>query len=219
MRDVFVYRGPDDAGLHVDGPAGLGHRRLSIIDLGGGHQPMSGGDDRYWIVYNGEIYNYRPLRERLLAKGYPFRTHSDTEVILALYQERGEACVHELNGMFAFAIWDGAERTLFLARDRMGVKPLYYSEAPEAFLFASEIKALFASGLLSARCREEALAEYLLFRHVAGTDGLFRDVQSLPPGCVMNVRNGRGRIARYWSPRPAAGTAGRGGPGAADGPA
>jgi len=202
MRDLVSYRGPDDAGIYVDGPVGLGHRRLSIIDLGGGHQPMTDERKALWIVYNGEVYNYRPLREELIAKGYKFRTHSDTEVILQLYAERGEKCVDALNGMFAFAIWDVERRSLFLARDRMGVKPLYYAETPEAFVFASEIKSIFASTKVSARCREEALTEYLFFRQVAGSETLFRGVKSLPPGCTMTLRDGRTRITRYWSPRP-----------------
>jgi asparagine synthase (glutamine-hydrolysing) len=204
MRDVFPYRGPDDAGLFVDGPVGLGHRRLSIIDLGGGHQPMTDAAGTLQIIFNGEIYNYRSLREALVSKGRPFRTHSDTEVILQLYAEQGERCVESLNGMFAFAIWDSARRTLFLARDRMGVKPLYYAELPDAFLFASEIKSLFASGMIAPHCREEALTEYFIFRQVAGPDTLFRGVKSLPPGCTMTVHNGRACIRRYWSPRPAA---------------
>jgi asparagine synthase (glutamine-hydrolysing) len=202
MRDVAAYRGPDDAGTHLDGPIGLGHRRLSIIDLGGGHQPMTDAAGRYWIVYNGEVYNFAAIRAELLARGYAFRTHCDTEVILQLYADRGEACVHALNGMFAFAIWDTAERTLFLARDRMGVKPLYYADTPQAFVFGSEIKSLFASGLIEPRVREEAIAEYLLFRQVAGPDGLFRDVKALPPGCTLRWRAGETRIERYWSPRP-----------------
>jgi asparagine synthase (glutamine-hydrolysing) len=204
MRDVASYRGPDDAGLYVEGARGLGHRRLSIIDLGGGHQPMPDATRRLWIVFNGEIYNYRPLREELLSKGYAFRTHSDTEVILNLYADRGEACVHALNGMFAFAIWDTARRELFLARDRMGVKPLYYAETPEAFIFGSEIKSLFASKKIIAESRPEAFAEYLLFRQVAGPQTLFRGVQSLPPGCTMMLRDGQTRITRYWSAFPPA---------------
>lgn len=202
MRDVFAYRGPDDAGLYLDGPVGLGHRRLSIIDLGGGHQPMSNEDGSLRIVFNGEIYNYRALREELIAKGHRFQSQSDTEVILHLYAERGEACVHALNGMFAFAIWDARRRVLFLARDRMGVKPLYYAATPGAFLFASEIKAILASGAISARCRDEAVAEYMLFRQVAGSENLFRDVISLPPGCTLTLQDGRPKIAQYWSPRP-----------------
>jgi len=204
MRDVMTYRGPDDAGNYLSGPVGLGHRRLSIIDLGSGHQPMSDAAGGTWIVFNGEIYNYREARAELQKKGYTFRTHSDTEVILQLYAERGERCVDALNGMFAFAIWDTARRTLFLARDRMGVKPLYYAETAEAFLFGSEIKALFASGHLAPRSRDAALGEYLLFRQVAGPETLFEGVRSLPPGCTMTVKDGQVSISRYWSPRPSA---------------
>ena len=202
MRDVASYRGPDDAGIYIDGNAGLGHRRLSIIDLGGGHQPMCDSSRRYWIVFNGEIYNYRDVRERLVARGRTFLTKSDTEVILQAYAELGETCVHELNGMFAFAIWDTVARSLFLARDRMGVKPLYYTQTADAFLFGSEIKSLFASGKVTAECREDALTEYLVFRQVAGTDTLFRGVKSLAPGCTITVSDGKPRITRYWSPRP-----------------
>jgi asparagine synthase (glutamine-hydrolysing) len=202
MRDIASYRGPDDAGNYVEGPVGLGHRRLSIIDLGGGHQPMSDVRQSLRIVFNGEIYNYRPLREELVSRGYQFHSHSDTEVILNLYAEMGERCVEKMNGMFAFAIWDTAKRTLFLARDRMGVKPLYYAETPDAFVFGSEIKSLFASKLVAPRCRDEALTEYLFFRQVAGSDTLFRGVKALPPGCTMTVRDGRASITRYWSPRP-----------------
>jgi asparagine synthase (glutamine-hydrolysing) len=204
MRDCMTYRGPDDAGLFIDGPVGLGHRRLSIIDLGGGHQPMSNEDGSLRIVFNGEIYNYRSLREELIAKGHHFQSQSDTEVILHLYADRGEACVHALNGMFAFAIWDARRRVLFLARDRMGVKPLYYAVTPKAFLFASEIKAILASRMVSARCRDEAVAEYMLFRQVAGPESLFEGVMNLPPGCTLTLYNGKPRIARYWSLRPAA---------------
>jgi asparagine synthase (glutamine-hydrolysing) len=141
---------------------------------------------------------------RIDRQGYAFQTQSDTEVILQAYAAMGEKCVTALNGMFAFAIWDTRQRTLFLARDRMGVKPLYYSERPEAFVFGSEIKALFASGLVEARARDEAFAEYLLFRQVAGSETLFHGVKSLPPGCTMTVRDGAVRISQYWSPRPAA---------------
>ncbi len=204
MRDVFPYRGPDDAGLFIDRNAGLGHRRLSIIDLGGGHQPMTDVTGSRWIVFNGEIYNYRQVRQDLIAKGYSFQTQSDTEVILQAYAAMGENCVTALNGMFAFAIWDMRQRTLFLARDRMGVKPLYYAERPEAFVFGSEMKALFASGLVAARARDEAFAEYLLFRQVAGSDTVFQGVKSLPPGCTMTVGDGTVKISRYWSPRPSA---------------
>ena len=202
MRDLIDYRGPDDAGTHLDGPVGLGHRRLSIIDLGLGHQPMTDGTQGLWIVFNGEIFNYRQLREELIQKGHVFRTLADTEVILRLYADRGERCVDALNGMFAFAIWDSRRRSLFLARDRMGVKPLYYAATPEGFAFASEIKSVLASKLVPAECRTEALTEYLLFRQVAGTETLFRGVKSLAPGCTLTLSDGTPRIARYWSPRP-----------------
>lgn len=202
MRDLVSYRGPDDAGTHVDGPVGLGHRRLSIIDLGGGHQPMTSACGRLSIIYNGEIYNYREIRQWLIDRGHQFRTESDTEVILELYAELGNCSVERLNGMFAFAIWDRQNRSLFLARDRMGVKPLYYAETTAAFVFASEIKSLFASGHVSPACREEALAEYLVFRQVAGHESMFRGIKSLLPGCTMLVRDGRTSIARYWSPLP-----------------
>src|SRR5262245_23643240 len=189
MRDTLSYRGPDDAGLYLDGPVGLGHRRLSIIDLAGGHQPMANPEKTLWIVFNGEIYNYRSLRSELSGKGCAFGTNSDTEVILHLYAERGEACVQALNGMFAFAIWDVQHKSLFLARDRMGVKPLYYAETPDAFVFASEIKAIFASGLVTPQSRDEALAEYMLFRHIAGEQTIFRGVRSLPPASLMTIRH------------------------------
>jgi asparagine synthase (glutamine-hydrolysing) len=208
MTDIFPFRGPDDSGRHLDGPVGLGHRRLSIIDLGGGHQPMADARRTNWIVFNGEIYNFRELRQSLVADGHTFATHSDTEVILHLYASKGEKCVESLNGMFAFAIWDSERRSLFLARDRMGVKPLYYAETPEAFVFSSEIKSIFASGKVKPQCREEALAEYVLFRQVAGSETMFRGVMSLPPGCTMTVRNGRTSIQQYWSPRPPAERAG-----------
>ena len=202
MRDLVTYRGPDDVGLHLDGPVGLGFRRLSIIDLSGGHQPMSDDAGRYWVIFNGEIYNYRELREELVRRGHVFRTHSDTEVILQLFVAHGERCVERMNGMFAFAIWDSVNRSLFLARDRMGVKPLYYVETPQAFAFASEIKSLFASGLAAAECRPETLSEYMLFRQVAGSDTIFHGVKSVPPGCTMTVRGGCTKVSRYWSPRP-----------------
>ncbi len=204
MRDVMPYRGPDDAGLHLDGSAGLGFRRLSIIDLSGGHQPMATASGKYWIVFNGEVYNFQTLRDECVATGATFQSHSDTEVILQLYAERGPDCVKALNGMFAFAVWDTEQRTLFLARDRMGVKPLYYADTAEALVFASEIKSIFASGLVTPRAREEAFAEYCLFRQVAGPETMFHGVRSLPPGCTMTVRDGETRITRYWSPRPAA---------------
>ena len=187
MRDLVTHRGPDDAGNHIDGPLGLGHRRLSIIDLGGGHQPMSTVDGRFVIAFNGEIYNYRELRRELEARGTQFRTNSDTEVILHLHATRGDAAPGELNGIFAYALWDRDTRRLLLVRDRAGIKPLYYAVAPGGLAFGSEIKSLFASGLVAPQLNDAHVAEYLLFRQVAGPENLFRGVVSLPPGHVLEA--------------------------------
>jgi asparagine synthase (glutamine-hydrolysing) len=200
MRDLVQHRGPDDAGNHLDGPVGLGHRRLSIIDLGTGHQPMSTTDGRYTIVFNGEIYNYRELRAELERQGVAFRTTSDTEVILELHAMRGAASVVALNGMFAYAIWDRDARTLFIARDRAGIKPLYYVDDRRGFAFGSEIKSLFESGLATPALDESHVAEYLLFRHVAGPRNLFRGVLALPPGHTMTVTEaGTSPPVPFWS--------------------
>ena len=201
MRDLMVHRGPDDGGLYNDGAVGLCHRRLSIIGLTTGHQPMSGGDARYWIVFNGEIYNYRELRSELKQRGRAFRTESDTEVIVNAYAEYGAECVQKLNGMFAFAIWDTQTRSLFLARDRMGVKPLYYFDGPDGFIFASEIKALFASGQLRAGLDRARVREYFLYRGVTGENTLFSGVRSLLPGHCMRVTPDGYEIRQYWTHR------------------
>ena len=142
MADTMHYRGPDDSGIWLGQGVGLGHRRLSIIDLAGGHQPMTVGESGLWITYNGEIYNYLELREELSADGYQAVSRSDTEVLLQMYQRDGRDCLQRLNGMFSFAIWDGPQRRLFAARDRLGIKPFYYAHTDDALLFASEIKAL-----------------------------------------------------------------------------
>src|SRR5215813_9825731 len=150
MADTIVHRGPDDEGYFVSGPVGLGFRRLSIIDLSGGHQPLSNEDDTIHIVFNGEIYNYQQLREYLVSRGHHFKTQTDTEVIVHLYEELGETCVERLRGMFALAIWDNRQKSLFLARDRVGIKPLYYSQTHQAVVFASEIKAILADPAITA---------------------------------------------------------------------
>jgi asparagine synthase (glutamine-hydrolysing) len=199
MRDAMVHRGPDDAGLHVDGPLGLAHRRLSIIDLGSGHQPMSTQDGRYTIVFNGEIYNYRELRKELTAAGCAFHTASDTEVILQMHARCGVGAVQRLNGIFAYAIWDAVERRLTVARDRMGIKPLYYAHTAEGLVFASEIKALFESGLIAPAVNKAAVPEYLMFRQVAGEENLFDGVLTLLPGHYMEVDRAGARFVRYWS--------------------
>src|SRR5215204_4414929 len=199
MRDVLTHRGPDDAGLFVDGRVGLGHRRLSIVDVASGHQPMTNEDGRLRLTYNGEIYNYDDFREELEGKGHVYRTHCDTETILHLYEEKGTACVEDLRGMFAFAIWDARERELFIARDRLGVKPLYYVHADDGSLyFASEIKALFEAGAVRAELNYAALPDYLANHAPGGEETLFRGVRRLLPGHTMLWRDGELKIEEYW---------------------
>lgn len=200
MRDTLTHRGPDDAGTYLQGPIGLGHRRLSIIDLGGGHQPMATADGRLVIVFNGEIYNYRELRKDLESKGHLFRTESDTEVILALHQQLGDAAVTQLNGIFAYALWDNHTQRLLLVRDRAGIKPLYYAATSQGLAFASEAKALFQSGLLTPQLNTDRVTEYMIFRHIARDEGMFAGVRQLPPGCLISTSNGRPESPeRYWN--------------------
>lgn len=202
MRDCIAHRGPDDADSYIDGAVGLGHRRLSIIDLGGGHQPMKTPDGRFVIVYNGEIYNYLELRAGLEARGVKFASHSDTEVILKLHAAHGDAAVEKLNGIFAYALWDTQSRRLLLARDRAGIKPLYFAAGPRGIAFGSEIKALFHSGLAAPRLNDRRLAEYLVFRQVAGKEVLFDGVTVLPPGHTLEIIDGKAaEPRRYWSVR------------------
>src|SRR5918996_3199385 len=150
MRDILTHRGPDEAGLHVDAYAALAHRRLSIVDLSTGQQPASNEDGTVWIVYNGEIYNHTEIRHDLEGRGHRYRTTCDTETIVHAYEEWGDQCVHRLRGMFAFAIWDAPKRRLLLVRDRLGIKPLYWTRAGDTLLFGSEIKAILASDLVQA---------------------------------------------------------------------
>jgi asparagine synthase (glutamine-hydrolysing) len=205
MRDLMRHRGPDEEGIFLGDQAGLGHRRLSIIDLSSGQQPMCNEDGTLWIVYNGEIYNYRDLYGDLLSRGHTFKSRCDTEVILHMYEEEGENCLRHFNGMFAFAIWDRRNRTLFLARDRMGVKPLYYAVTKDAFLFSSEIKSLVGSGYLDAACNDDALLEYFLYRCTSGESTLFKGVRSLLPAQTLVLRDGRVNFRNYWSLLPAPG--------------
>lgn len=199
MADALRHRGPDDRGEHVEGNVGLGHLRLSIIDLStAGHQPMTNEDGRYWIVFNGEIYNYLELRERLEASGHRFRSHSDTEVLLHLFEEEGESCVTHLNGMFAFAIWDRVEQTLFAARDRFGIKPFYYALHDGAFVFGSEIKAVLAAGHVRAEVDPESMSDYLTFQFCLGEKTLFRGIRKLEPGHVLRVGPGGVSTRSYW---------------------
>ena len=178
MMAVMRHRGPDDAGMHLEGPVGLGHRRLSVIDLAGGHQPMSNETSDVWITYNGEVYNYLELRRGLEA-AHDFRTHSDTETLVHLYEDRGEEMTADLVGMFAFAVWDARCRRLLLARDHFGIKPLYYVLDEEKLLFASEIKAIFASGLHAPRLNEHALHEYLTFQFRLQGRTMFQGVHTV----------------------------------------
>jgi asparagine synthase (glutamine-hydrolysing) len=168
MNRQIVHRGPDDDGFHLDGNVGLAMRRLSIIDLAQGHQPIANEDGSLWIVYNGEIYNHRELRALLQQKGHRYRSHTDTETIVHLYEEYGRNCVRHLQGMFAFAIWDSRRRVLFVARDRLGIKPLYYRYTKDFLVFASEIKALLAHPCVHAEFNRKALPEYLAFGYLAG---------------------------------------------------
>jgi asparagine synthase (glutamine-hydrolysing) len=198
MRDVIAHRGPDDAGLFVDGNAALGHRRLSIVDLAAGHQPLANEDDTIWIVFNGEIYNHQTVRGRLEAAGHQYRTRSDTETIVHAYEQWGSSAVEHLRGMFAFAIWDAASRRLLLARDRLGVKPLYWARAGNRLLFGSEIKSILESGLVVPRAREEALPELLGTRYLSGAETLFEGVYRLQPGHTLTYEKGNISIQQYW---------------------
>jgi asparagine synthase (glutamine-hydrolysing) len=199
MRDVLAHRGPDDAGSYLAPGVALGSRRLAILDLSEqGHMPMQSADGRYWITYNGEIYNYRDLRAELASRGHRFRSHTDTEVVLHLYQEQGPQMLERLNGMFAIAIWDAQERTLFLARDRVGVKPLYYTLENGTLYFASEQKALFAGGV-RAEFDSDTWTELLCFGYVAGERTPFRGVLRLLPGHYLIWKAGRVETRRWWN--------------------
>ena len=163
MADSIYHRGPDDEGYYASGPVGFGFRRLSIIDLNTGHQPICNEDGSVWIVFNGEIYNYKELRSYLQTKGHVFKTQTDTEVIVHLYEEFGESCVEKLRGMFAFAIWDDRQETLFIARDRIGIKPLYYWLTGKSLVFGSEIKAILADPEVKPEVLPEMIIAFLLF--------------------------------------------------------
>jgi asparagine synthase (glutamine-hydrolysing) len=199
MIAAIRYRGPDDVGLYSKGPIGLAHARLSVIDLTGGHQPLSIANETLWISFNGEIFNYVELRDELLKKGHRFTTTSDTEVLLRLYQEDGERCVERLNGQWAFAIWDAPKRKLFLSRDRFGVRPLYYTQTAETFLFASEIKALLAFPQVEAALDLAALDQIFTFWVTIPPRTAFQGIKQLPPGNNMVITDGRIVITPYWT--------------------
>jgi len=198
MRDVITYRGPDEAGMHADAHAVLAHRRLSIVDLSSGQQPLSNEDGSVWVIFNGEIYNHADIRQDLESRGHVYRTRSDTETIVHAYEEWGDACVERFRGMFAFAIWDAPKRRLLLVRDRLGIKPLYWTRTPHALLFGSEIKAILASGLVEPRANEGVLPEVLSTRYTSGADTMFRGIHKLLPGHQLVFQNGAAHIRQYW---------------------
>lgn len=198
MTDTISYRGPDAEGFFVSGPVGLGHRRLSIIDLEGGRQPMSNDDGTIWIVFNGEIYNFQELREDLVKKGYRFKTRSDTEAIVYLYEELGEECFQHLRGMFAIAIWDARKRQLVLARDRIGKKPLFYAHDGSRIAFGSEIKAILQVPGMACDLDLEALSDYFSLLYVPAPKSIFKQVRKVQPGHYLVASQDGIREEKYW---------------------
>jgi len=198
MCSVMRHRGPDDKGTFIDSGIGLGHQRLSIIDLEGGHQPVHNEDETVWVVYNGEIYNYIQLRDELESEGHWFYTSSDTEILVHLYEKYGTDLVQRLRGMFAFALWDSNTKTLMLARDRLGIKPLYYTMVDGKLLFASEIKSIIRSDEVNASVNTAALHDYLTFRHTLINDTMFAGIKKLLPGHVMTYHEAEVSIRKYW---------------------
>ena len=199
MTRAIVHRGPDEEGIYIDGPVGLGSRRLSIIDLVGGRQPIANEDESMWIVFNGEIYNYRELRTYLLRRGHRFRTSTDTETILHLYEEFGVECVQHLDGIFGFAIWDARRQEIVLARDRMGIKPLYYTQQGRRLIFGSELKAVLAGPGIERDIDPISLNEYLAYEYVPSPRTILRDIYRLEAGHIL-CYSARGLgIQRYWN--------------------
>lgn len=198
MIAMVNHRGPDHSGSYVDGSVGLAHARLSILDLGGGNQPMCNEDKTVWITFNGEIFNYVELRDNLIKKGHRFHTQSDTEVIVHLYEEKGEDCVQDLNGQWAFAIWDSKHQRLFLSRDRLGVRPLFYTKTSDGFLFGSEIKSLFAVPSVRRAIDLKALDELFTFWVTIPPRTFFSGISELPPGHSLVLEQGEVRVRPYW---------------------
>ncbi len=198
MGRVTAHRGPDDEGMHADGPCAIGMRRLSIIDLSGGHQPISSQDGRVWLVCNGEIYNFRELRRELEACGHRFKSHSDSEVVLYAYVEYGDSFVERLNGMFGFALWDGVRQRLVVGRDRLGIKPIYIANNGKRLAFASEAKALLELPGLDRELDPEAVASYLQLGYVPAPQSMFRGIRKLPPATLLVVESGHVEERRYW---------------------
>ncbi len=199
MTDIMSHRGPDDRGFYKDDDVGLGHRRLSIIDLQSGHQPIFNENDSIVLIYNGETYNFSTLREDLLKKGHQFKTRTDSEVIVHLYEEHGERCVDYLRGMFAFAIWDKKKKELFLARDRFGIKPLYFTETSSGiFIFASEIKSILQIPDVKREIDPIAVDQYFTFRYVPENRTMFKNIYKLEPGHILIRKNNNNEIKQYW---------------------
>jgi asparagine synthase (glutamine-hydrolysing) len=198
MTDTMVHRGPDDEGFYCSGPVGLGHRRLSIIDLAGGHQPIANEDETVWVVFNGEIYNFGDLHDQLVKKGHIFKTRSDTEVIVHLYEEEGEKCFEKLRGMFAVAIWDGRNRKLLLARDRVGKKPLFYFYDGCRIAFASEMKAILELPGVPREIDPQAVSDYFSFLYVPAPKSIFRNIRKILPGHYLVVSRDSILETEYW---------------------
>ncbi len=199
MNQQIVHRGPDDDGFFVEENVGLAMRRLSIIDIQTGHQPLSNEDGDVWIVFNGEIYNHQDLRKNLESRGHRYRTKSDTETIVHLYEEYGSKCVEHLRGMFAFAIWDRRKRKLFIARDRLGIKPLYYYFDGSTLLFGSEIKTILAYPGVKPELNHGVLAEYLAFGYLAGEETMYAGIRKLMPGHILTIdEHCEPVISPYW---------------------
>ncbi|MGB7155148.1 MAG: asparagine synthase (glutamine-hydrolyzing) [Candidatus Acidiferrales bacterium] len=199
MNARIAHRGPDDEGFYVSGNLGIAMRRLSIVDLQTGQQPVTNEDETIWLVYHGEIYNQAELRAQLITQGHHFRSRSDTETIVHLYEQYGAGCVNHLRGMFAFALWDSRRRRLFVARDRLGIKPLYYRLTRDSFLFASEIKAILAHPSVRAEFNLHALPEYLAFGYLAGPQTLFEGIRKLSPGHTLEIdATGNLSLREYW---------------------
>lgn len=199
MLDTIAHRGPDDSGVYLRGNIGLGNRRLSIIDLQSGKQPISNEDGTIWVVYNGEMYNFPKLRPQLESKGHVFRTNSDTEAIVHLYEDFGEDCVDHIGGMFAFALWDERQGKLLLARDRIGQKPLFYSQEGSDFLFGSEIKSILALRTRNPELDPLAMHDYLSLRFISPPRTIFKDIHKLPPAHILIFQNGQTTLRQYWN--------------------
>ena len=198
LNHTLYHRGPDEGGTYQEGQISLAMRRLSILDLKDGHQPMTSSDGRFVIVYNGEIYNFEQIRSDLLAKGYQFKTTCDTEVLLNAFIDQGVDCLQSLNGMFAFAIWDRAEEKLFVARDRLGIKPLYYATNAQGTMFSSELTPIYRSKRFETKYNYRSIADYLAYWYICEPNTIFEDVFQLPPGSYLTIHRGQHTVKKYW---------------------